>query len=90
MKLVDFALDPRIFTRKVDFVAELFADHGVCAQRVKGCGYDGGFLLLVVEEGAGGDYHGDNEEGEGSGHLGWHEGWDAGTDVSWACCSGLV
>ena len=65
MKLVDFALDPRIFTRKVDFVAELFADHGVCAQRVKGCSYDGGFLLLVVEEGEEGDCHGDYEEREG-------------------------
>lgn len=65
MQLVDLTPDPRVFAREIDFVAELFADEGVGAQGVEGCGYDGGFLLLVVEEGEEGDCHGDDKDGEG-------------------------
>ena len=65
MQLVDLALDPRVFTRKVDFVAELLAHERVCAQRVEGCGYDGGFLLLVVKEGEEAGGHGEDEERHG-------------------------
>jgi len=55
MDLVDLALDPRILARKVYFVAELVAHERVRAQGVEGGCYDGGLLLLVVEEGEEGD-----------------------------------
>lgn len=70
MDLVDFTLDPGVFTGKVDFVAEVLAHEGVGAEGVQGSGYDGGFLLLVVEEGEEGEGHGEDEEGEGFEDLG--------------------
>lgn len=65
MHLVDLALDPRVLAREVDLVAENFAHGGVGAQRIERGGDDGGFLLLVVEEGEGRDCHGEDEDGEG-------------------------
>lgn len=74
--LVDFALDPRVFRRKVYFVAEVLTHERVGAQGVEGGGYDGGFLLLVVEEGEEGDGHSEDEDGEGAENLRRNEGWD--------------
>lgn len=82
MHLIDLALDPRVFTREIYFIAELFAHERICAQCVERGGYDGGFLLLVIEESAGRDYHGDNEEREGFEDLRGYEGWDAVNSVS--------
>jgi hypothetical protein len=48
-------------------------------------------LLLVVEEGAGGDDHGEHEDGKGFEHLRGDERWDAGgvsalKSASWGAC----
>jgi len=64
MHLIDFTLDPRVLAGKVYFVAEDVAHCGIGAQRVERRGYDGGFLLLVVEEGGEAEGHGDDEDGE--------------------------
>lgn len=70
MHLVDIAFYPGVLACKVDFVAELLAHGGVGAQRVQRRSYDGGFLLLVVEEGEEGEGHGEDEDGEGAFYLG--------------------